>query len=261
MISDSLAGLRVLVTRPIEQQQTLRELIEVRGGKAVSLPLIDIQPLQNKSEIQAVIEKIQQLDNYHILIFVSSNAVRFGAELISNYWPQFPVGVSLVAIGPGTANSLGSALDGEVTQADTGVTSEDLLDIPLLQDVEEKKIGIVRGQGGRELLAESLRARGAEIDYLETYRRAAIEYDTTWFYAELKANGVNVLTVTSSQALDRLQSILADNKEEMSLLPLVVPSERVALQAKEFGFSKVMNANGADPESYVQALESLMSSK
>lgn len=261
MTSDSLTGLHVLVTRPIEQQQTLRERIEDRGGKVLSLPLIDIQPLQQASEIQAATEKIQHLDNYQILIFVSSNAAKFGAELINSYWPQFPIGLSMLAIGPATAKCLSSLLDADIIQADFGVTSEDLLKLPLLSDVSEKKIGIVRGQGGRELLADTLRARGARVDYLETYRRTDVDYDAVKFCNKLNTAGVNVLTVTSGQALDRLQAMLADNKEEMSLLPLLVPSNRILLQAREFGFSQVVNANGADPESYLLALESLVSRK
>ena len=261
MASDALAGVHVLVTRPIEQQQTLRELIESLGGKVLSLPLIDIQPLQLASEIQAATEKIQQLDNYQILIFVSSNAAKFGAELINNYWPQCPTGLSMLAIGPATAKCLSSLLDADIIQADSGVTSEDLLKLPLLREVSEKRIGIVRGQGGRELLADTLRDRGARVDYLETYRRTDVDYDSVEFCNKLKTAAINVLTVTSSQALDRLQAMLADNKEEMGLLPLLVPSRRILLQARELGFCQVVNVNGADPESYLLALESLASGK
>ena len=261
MIADSLAGLHVLVTRPIAQQQILREIIESRAGKVLSLPLIEIKPLQQTAEIQALTEKIQNLDSYQILIFVSTNAARFGGELIDNFWPQFPVGLSILAIGPTTAKCASSLLDGEIIQADSGVTSEDLLKLPLLDDISNKKIAIVRGQGGREFLAESLRSKGAQVDYLETYRRRAIDYDVTAFCDKLKAAEVNVLTVTSGQALDRLHSILADNKEQLDLLPLLVPSERIALQARELGFSNAINTNGADPESYLLALESLASKK
>lgn len=261
MISDSLASLHVLVTRPIEQQQTLTESIEGRGGEVLSLPLIAIAPLQHSSEIQAVSEQIQNLDNYQILIFVSSNAAKFGAEIITNYWPQFPVGLNILAIGPTTAKCLSSLLDADIIQADTGMTSEDLLKLPLLNDVSDKRIAIVRGQGGRELLAATLRARGASVDYLETYRRITLDYAGTAFCDELKAADINVLTVTSSQALDRLQSLLNDNKEEMSLLPLLVPSERILMQAREFGFNKVVNTNGADPKNFLIALETLASNK
>lgn len=261
MISDSLASLHVLVTRPIEQQQTLRESIESRGGEVLSLPLIAIAPLQQMSEMQAVTQQIQNLDSYQTLIFVSTNAAKFGAELINNYWPQFPVGLNILAVGPATAKCLSGLLDADIIQADSGVTSEDLLELPLLNDIKEKRIGIVRGQGGRELLAATLRARGAKVDYLETYRRVTVDYRPAAFCDELRAAQINVLTVTSSQALDRLQSLLNDNKAEMSLLPLLVPSERVLAQAREFGFSKAVNASGADPENFLIALETLASSK
>ncbi|PCJ28255.1 MAG: uroporphyrinogen-III synthase [SAR86 cluster bacterium] len=261
MIADSLADVHVLITRPAKQQESLRAAIEAAGGKVLSLPLIDIQPLQLKDEIQAVRDKVQSLDSYQILIFVSSNAARFGAELIASYWPQFPLELSVVATGPSTASSLHELLDCDVILPSCGMTSEDVLELPLLNDVKDKKIGIVRGNGGRELMAETLLGRGAQVDYLEAYTRVAIDYDTKQFNQQLETHRVNVLTVTSSESLNRLQLMLADNKEEMSLLPLLVPSERVAQQARAAGFSEVVNANGADTVSFLAALELIASSK
>ena len=260
MSSDSLTGFHVLITRPTEQQQALRESIESHSGKALSLPLIEIQALQQADAIQAITDQIQQLGNYQILIFVSSNAAKFAGQLIADFWPQFPPGLSTIAVGPATAKTLSLLLDVDIIQPSGGVTSEDLLKLPLLNDVGGKKIAIVRAQGGRELLAGTLRARGAQVDYLEAYRRTPVDYDAAGFCERLKTAGVNVLTVTSSESLHRLQTMLADNKEQMSLLPLLVPSERIALQARELGFVKVVNANGADPENFLRALELLASS-
>ena len=257
MNSDSLAGLHVLVTRPIAHAKALREAIESHAGRVLSLPLIDIQPLEAASDIQSLTAKVQQLDRYQILIFVSSNAAKFGAESINNYWPQFPIGVSMVATGPATAEALRVFLGGDIIQPVLGVTSEDLLKLPLLEDVAGKKIAIVRGKGGRELMAATLQARGAQVDYLEAYRRVPVEYDGASFCAQLRQSGVDVLSVTSGESLHRLQTLLADNKGEMSLLPLLVPSERVGLQARECGFTNVVNSNGADTESILRALKSL----
>ena len=79
MNSESLAGLIVLVTRPLPQQKTYVDAIEACAGKAISLPLIEINPLTDLAEIDLVKSKIQNLDSFDILIFVSINAVTHGA--------------------------------------------------------------------------------------------------------------------------------------------------------------------------------------
>jgi uroporphyrinogen-III synthase len=257
MNSDSLAGLTVLITRPSTQQQTLQRAIEEKGGAVLSLPLIEITPLTEPIARQELKDKVLGLDNYQALIFVSSNAVKFGGELINDYWPQFPLGIDVIAVGPTTAEATRKLLACEVIQPSSGMTSEDILRLPQLQDVKEKKIGIVRGRGGRELLATTLKERGALVDYLEAYSRKVISYDNKDFCDRVKAAGVKVLTVNSGESLDRLISLLADNKEIIEQLVLLVPSERVALQAKNAGFSKIKNAKGADPVSFVLALGEL----
>lgn len=257
MNSDALSGQTVLVTRPSNQQQSMQQLIESQGGSVLSLPLIEIHALTIPSDVQKLKDKVLQLDNYQVLIFVSNNAVSFGGELINDYWPQFPSGIDVIAVGPTTACALRKLLDCEVLQPESGMTSEDILQLPQLQEISEKKIGIVRGKGGRELLAHTLKQRGAHVDYLEAYMRKAIDYDSGEFTAKLKAANVNVLTVSSGESLHRLAALVADSSGIMEKLKLLVPSERVAQQAKDAGFREVRNVRGADPASFVAALGEL----
>jgi len=257
MNAKSLSGLNVLITRPANQADTLRRAIEAAGAEVLSLPLIEIKALVDKAAIQDLKNKILQLDSYQALIFVSNNAVSYGAELINNFWPQFPVGIDVIAVGPTTAEAARKQLGCEVLQPSGGMTSEDILRLPALQDVAGKKVAIVRGQGGRELLAETLRERGASVDYLEAYSRSPVEYASADFCEKLQAAAVNVLTVSSGESLDRLTRLLADNREGMQQLALVVPSQRVERQAIEAGYRRVLNACGADPSSFVDALGEL----
>tara|TARA_B110000444_G_scaffold257116_1_gene294920 strand:- start:755 stop:1543 length:789 start_codon:yes stop_codon:yes gene_type:complete len=257
MNSKSLSGLTVLVTRPSNQIERLCKAIESCGAKTLSLPLIEIKPLVDAKAIQDLKDKVLELDSYRSLIFVSNNAVSFGGEVINNYWPQFPIGVDVIAVGPTTAKAASERLGCEVIQPSDGMTSEDILSLPQLADVGEQKIGIVRGQGGRELLADTLRERGAEVDYLEAYSRTPIKYTTVDFCKKIQDAGVNVLTVSSGESLDRLTHLLVDNKEMMRKLSLLAPSERVAAQAREAGYQRVHNASGADPLSFVNALGEL----
>ena len=254
---NSLSGLTVLITRPSNQVESLRRAIESGGAKVLSLPLIEIRALNDAQAIQDLKDKVLQLDCYQSLIFVSNNAVSFGGEVINNYWPQFPLKVDVIAVGPTTAEAASERFACEVIQPTSGMTSEDILRLPQLQDVSEKKIGIVRGQGGRELLADTLRERGAIVDYLEAYSRTPIDYTSADFCNRLLKAGVNVLTVSSGESLDRLTHLLVDNRKKLQQLNLLVPSQRVGRQAENAGYQQVHSASGADPLSFVSALGEL----
>ena len=254
---NSLSGLTVLITRPSNQVESLRRAIESGGAKVLSLPLIEIRALNDAQAIQDLKDKVLQLDCYQSLIFVSNNAVSFGGEVINNYWPQFPLKVDVIAVGPTTAEAASERFACEVIQPTSGMTSEDILRLPQLQDVSEKKIGIVRGQGGRELLADTLRERGAIVDYLEAYSRTPIDYTSADFCNRLLEAGVNVLTVSSGESLDRLTHLLVDNRKKLQQLNVLVPSQRVGRQAENAGYQQVHSASGADPLSFVSALGEL----
>lgn len=257
MSPNPLSGLIILVTRPSNQVDKMRREVESAGAKVLSLPLIEIKALNDAQGIQNLKDKVLQLDSYQSLIFVSNNAVSFGGEVINNYWPQFPIGIDVIAVGPTTAEAARDQLGCEVIQPSSGMTSEDVLRLSQLQDVNGKKVAIVRGQGGRELLADTLRERGAIVDYLEAYSRLPVDYASADFCNRLQEAGVNVLTVSSGESLDRLTQLLADNTKMKQQLHLLVPSERVERQAEEAGYQRVHNASGADPLSFISALGEL----
>jgi len=261
MSSVSLSGLVVLITRPANQSDGIRQAIESAGGEVLSLPLIAIEPLSDGKAVQDLKDKVLQLDNYHCLIFVSNNAVSLGGDVIEDFWPQFPLGVEVIAVGPTTAQAAQTRFLCEVSQPQGGMTSEDILQLPQLNGIEEKRIGIVRGQGGREFLADTLRSRGADVDYLEAYSRTPVAYEAGEFCASLHNVGVNVLTVSSGESLSRLSAMLEGEVETMRRLDLVVPSQRVAEQARGLGYAKIHCAGGADPASFVAALGELSSNQ
>ena len=105
-----LHGLSVLITRPEGQGQSLGEAISKLGGRPVFFPLLRITPVEDEKSLAQVRQRIQHLDSYDMAIFISSNAVKFGLEWIDQYWPQFPQGLKVFAIGPVTAATLKLAL-------------------------------------------------------------------------------------------------------------------------------------------------------
>jgi uroporphyrinogen-III synthase len=224
----ALAGVRVMVTRPAHQAENLCRLIEAAGGTAVRLPLQTIEPASQPAEAQRRIRSGP--DGYDTWIFTSVNAVRHAAPMIEQWAPR------VVAIGPATADALAVAGAAEASTPLSGSSSEELLALPDFSDVHGRRILIVGGEGGREVLEAELAARGALVERAAVYRRVPLPYPPETLAAALRKS--DVVVVTSAEALAHLLR-LAPEAARASLLrkPLVVPSARVVEKARELGFT------------------------
>ncbi|HIG42077.1 MAG: uroporphyrinogen-III synthase [bacterium] len=188
--------------------------------------------------------KILELDRYDHIVFISQNAVKYGLPGLNDYWPQWPLSLSWYAVGPATAKRLRD--NGIESQQPQLASSEGLLALPLLSG-QVGKVLIVRGVGGRELLRETLTKRGATVDYLEVYRREAIDYGGH-FNRDLQAEVI--VPVYSGEAIDRLMELVPD----YSQLKLIVPSRRLQMMAIKSGFDKVWLAANQQNESMLEAV-------
>ncbi len=257
----------VLLTRPALQSNNIANMIEAKGGQVVHLPLLEIEPVCKPEDIERVKSYVLGLDQYDIAIFISTNAARLGMGWISNYWPQLPMGLEAFAVGPSTAELLQEE-SWHVHVSPSGVTSEDLLALEPLQDMQGKRVALFRGKGGRELIAQTLRERGAVVDYIEVYERLVPEYEQELMLEEIETKHVNCVVLTSMQTLLSFMKLLglgAEHKpveDEMiawfqETLILIVPSERVREFALEKGFKHVVNAGGAGDELILKSLQAL----
>ncbi|MCG8534424.1 MAG: uroporphyrinogen-III synthase, partial [Pseudomonadales bacterium] len=130
---------------------------------------------------------------------------------------------------------------------------------PELQNLQEKRVLILRGQSGRETLANTLRERGAQVDYLELYKRALPDVDASGLITPLAAGQRLNITVTSGDGLRNLMALVVEQLSHLQNCPLVVVSGRLAQFAKEQGFRQVIEANSASGDDIVQALAGLES--
>ena len=254
----ALSGQRVLITRPAHQQPPLITGLQVRGAKTISLPLLAITAPSRGEQADVLRRQLLALDSYELLVFISSNAVREGCKAIDDYWPQFPVGLDLLAIGPSTA-ALAEELTGQrVRSAAGGMTSEDLLELDSFTNIEGRRIGIFRGEGGRDFLAQQLRKRGAQVDYFDVYRREELNYEDIQVREALIESEPTLLTAMSGQTLQALRSLIDQLSEphadKLLTLPVIVPSQRVRDLAAEMGFENPIAAPGADLDALLQAL-------
>ncbi|GGC09580.1 uroporphyrinogen-III synthase [Marinobacterium zhoushanense] len=254
MAEQPLHGMRVLVTRPVHQARSQIERLHTLGAEAVALPLLEIVPVTEAEHVafNAIKSKILDLDLYTGVIFVSPNAARIGGQWIDAYWPQLPIGVHWLAIGAATADSL-EACGIPAHYVNGGYDSEALLCDPLLQQVAEQRFLIMRGEGGRELLADTLRARGAQVDYADLYRRTCPRYSPDLIKRTIFAQGLSAILITSGEALSNLLE-LAGTEPDLLSTELIVPSQRIAAIAEARGFTRIRIADGPDDTSMIRAL-------
>ena len=151
----------VLVTRPLgDAANTLCAAVEAAGYRAYSQPLIALSALGQLPPAQR--HMVLDLDQYQHIIFISANAVRFGMEVVTDHWPQLPVGINWYAVGSATARGLEAFAIHAVTPG-SDMSSEGLLALPYLRNVEGQRVLIVKGEGGRHTLRTELLHRGALV--------------------------------------------------------------------------------------------------
>jgi uroporphyrinogen-III synthase len=220
-----LAGTWVVVTRPAEQSGTLVELIEAGGGHAIRFPLIEIGPPRDAAPANAVIDR---LDDYDLAIFISPTAAARGREMIRSRRP-LPAGLKLAAVGAATAGVLHAAGGPAPIAPAGGGDSEALLALPALQQLQGQRVALFRGEGGRELLRQTLRARGAEVDVAECYRRARPAGDTAPLRPYHERGELDLIAITSSQGLRNLAGMTAAaDRDWLPDTPLALLHPRIA---------------------------------
>jgi uroporphyrinogen-III synthase len=255
MTDRPLAGVSVLVTRPQPQAAVLSRHLAALGAATFSYPVLSIQPV---SPEPAALARIESLDQYAGVFCISVPAAELGVAACADRWPQWPVRQTWYAVGPAS----GRALHGwglSLVVAPAGSTSETLLDLEALQSVEGQRFLILRGVGGRETLATHLRMRGAQVDYLELYRREPAAPEASVLQSFLAASG-RVVTATSGESIDRLLALAGDAAGDLRALPLVVVSGRLALHAQSLGFPNVHVASGAGDDALAEAVRAVSSS-
>jgi uroporphyrinogen-III synthase len=237
MMLPSLQGLQVLVTRPLDQSQSLSSAINNAGGIALPFPLLDITPVEDARMLH---QQLAQLQHCNLAIFISPNAVSYGLAAIAAARATLPKQVA--TIGAGSARALREAGIASVIAPTERSDSEGLLALPELADMRGKHVIILRGDGGRELLADTLSSRGAIVEYASCYQRSK----TRKTLDELLALRPEVLTVTSSEALAHLLEMMSENVALLAL-PLFVPHARIAESARSLGWREViLTASGDD---------------
>ncbi|WIO74997.1 uroporphyrinogen-III synthase [Porticoccaceae bacterium LTM1] len=227
--------------------------LKAAGAEPLHYPVLRLQPLATPGKPGVISDIIQKLAEYDVVITISPTAACLAVDWIDHYWPEVPVHPRFFAVGATTAEQF-AQMGLAVTSPPTDMTSEGLLALPELQDMSHQRVLIFRGEGGRDLLAAELERRGASVQYAELYRRERCEQHRDAIVKAL-AVGVAAVAIHSQELLNSLLYQLDERSTELlKRIPIVVPSERVAEQARQCGCDRVIVATNALPESMVSAL-------
>lgn len=243
----------VVITRPLAQAKPLAQRVAAAGRDAVVFPLLEILPLPDQSRLQAV---LHDLDRYAMVAFVSPNAIDSAFALLD----KWPVQVTIAVVGEGSKAAL--ARHG-VTPANTTIVcpldpdrtdSQTLLEVLDIDALHDKRVLIVRGETGRELLADALREKGVQVEQVAAYRRAApvLDQDGRTQLAHLLDCSCDWV-ITSSEALRILVQMVRDIAGDAGVMKmqqqtLIVPHVRIAESARLLGFVNITQTGSGDEQ-------------
>jgi uroporphyrinogen-III synthase len=254
-MSGALAGRGVIITRPAGEAQRLAKLVREAGGEPLLYPAIDILDAPDPRALDAVIDR---LDDFNLAIFISPSAVDKAMSRISAR-RVLPVTLRCAAIGPGGVRALQRFGVSDVLAPQHRYDSESLLASSYMQNVRGLRIVIFRGDGGRELLGDTLAARGARVEYAVCYRRGKPQTDVTPLLVAWERDTIAAVIVTSSEGLRNFFArIGAAGHTGLKKTLVVVPHARIAAVARELGVTRVVESASGDEalmQTVVQTLQ------
>lgn len=243
----------VVITRPLDQAGPLAQRVARSGRQAVVFPLLEIHPLDDE---EALRKALRSLDNYAMVAFVSPNAINAAMRHIADWPPE----VAIAVMGEGSKAALAGH---DITSASRTIfsprdarrtDSQTLLEVLDTEALRGRRVLIVRGESGRELLADALRAQGVEVEQLAAYRRTApcldeaareqllslVMYPADWL-------------ITSSEALRILLQLVREAMGEEGVVKMqqqniYVPHVRIAETAHAMGFVHVVETGSGDDQ-------------
>ncbi|OGO91908.1 MAG: hypothetical protein A3F41_02795 [Coxiella sp. RIFCSPHIGHO2_12_FULL_44_14] len=244
MLSNIFAGQTILLTRPTHQALPLSQHIQARGGKVIVFPTLAIDSVH-------IGTPLWPLSHYDIMIFTSANAVHHSHHV----WPpEWPFKKLVIAIGPGTAR----ALQTHAVTADlipTKYSSEGLLQLKQLHQVQGKSILIFCGENNRPYLTEELQKRGAHrVDVWACYR-CLLPTPFPHQISAITAHSLDWIVSTSQHSLQNLVTIFSHHLTWLFQQRLLVINQSMAAWMMQRGFTqRAAVAENASDEAILDCL-------
>jgi len=235
----------VVLTRPQADSERLSEALQNEGFQTRVMPIITIEAIPTAEQAPA-----PSVSDDALCIFISANAVRFGLPQMGSALAR-DSDLTVIAVGNKTRDTL--AAEGIQSQVPAQPDSEGLLAMPTLSAPVTRDVVIVRGEGGRELLASELTRRGARVTEWACYRRCWPDVDVS-VLTEIGAQ--LIFQASSGEMVSRLAELLAGGGQaDLFQSSIIVPSDRVARLATEIGWGQVIRAEDASDDAFIRALK------
>lgn len=244
----------ILVTRPSPAGEQLVSRLRAQGKMAYSFPLIEFAPGRQLAQLP---EQLAALAPGSLIFVLSQHVIHFAHSLFRHKGIDWPKEHNWFAIGRTSALTLHAASQLTVHYPRGRETSEVLLQLPELQHIHGKQALILRGNGGRELLGETLQERGADVVFCECYQRNEVNYNAMEEACRWYDQQISTLVVTSGEMLQQLYALIPAWYRENWLLQcqLLVVSERLANLARDLGWHDIRVADNADNDALLRALQ------
>lgn len=242
----------VLVTRPDERGRQLVDLLNQSGIVALHLPLFTFE---SGKDLENLPNKLLQLNPGDYVFLVSKSAVDFSVKTLKETGFQWREDLHYFTVGQRTAEYFSSQSERIIHYPISQENSEGVLALPPMQQLDEKQILILRGNGGREYLPEQAKQRGAVVDILECYRREPIIYHNEEQTSFCKRSGVDTLVVTSLEILHSLIEFVPESEQDwLKTCRLVTVSRRISDTAKQYGWQNIILSPRADNQTLLNTL-------
>jgi uroporphyrinogen-III synthase len=236
-----LTGKGIVITRPEMQAGPLAAQLAALGARPIIFPAVVIQALPEQAPIAAT---MSQLADFDAVIFASANAVIHSLPHWQQAWPS---SVMPFAVGPGTAAVLAQYGVARALTPASQFDSEGLLALPELQEVAGKRILLIRGQGGRLSLAQTLTQRGASITLLDCYRRSCPSTGALGLLEAWQEGRIDAILLTSSEGASNLLQILPSKAlAYLKSTPIFVPHPKVLAHCQNLGLSQLHLTAGGE---------------
>lgn len=246
----------IWVTRPQPQAARLAAVLQQAGFRAEAVPTLEIAPPPDADTLTG--QAPAQLQQAQVAIFVSRNAVDWLWRLLGDEAHTYLAHCQVFAVGPGTAAALQAQGLAEASRPDRGSDSEALLALPQLSEeaVTGQRVVIVRGRGGRALLAETLQQRGAEVGYLEVYQRRQASETVQRLPGLWQTAPPAAIVVSSPAGLEALLDMTAAaDQPRLLATPLLCMGGHLQEQSRHLGFEECIPVTPAGgDEAIVSAL-------
>ena len=240
---NALAGCGIVITRPVGEAERLAQLVREAGGVPMLHPAIALFDAPDPQQLDALIDRLDQFD---LAIIISPSAVTKAMTRITAR-RTLPATLRLATIGPGGVRALARFGVSDVIHPTARADSESLLAMDFMCNVQGKRVVIFRGEGGRELLGDTLRARGATVEYAACYRRGKPHLDVAALNREAHAGRIHAVVFTSSEGVRNFCEGLGEpGLAWLREMPVFVPHARIASAARELGLKRVVESAAGD---------------